>query len=346
MAHNETAGHAAAARARALYGKRLTEKQYRELCTCRSVGEIVSYLKAQTGYKTVLADVKENAVHRGALEQLLRLKIAENLKKLYGYDKRIDAVVSMYHQQQIEVHWILRWLRAKTGDPDNTWFLSTATLAAESSLDPVRMNTCKTVGELAAELRDTPYAAVLSKFADDDRLPTVTALETALLRSADRSMQKKTDDAGAQITALLGSRLDVQNFCRIWRMKEFFGSSEEEIRDALLPSGGNFTETEMTAMIEAENAETVAQIFYTTRLGRQVPPAERKSIDTLEERIPYFEARHNIHFSADPAVICVAYAILAEIELHNLIHIVEGVRYALPTPEILKYLVLDEQKGG
>ena len=40
-------------------------------------------------------------------------------------------------------------------------------------------------------------------------------------------MQKKTDDAGTQISALLGSRLDVQNFCRIWRMKEFFGSSEE-----------------------------------------------------------------------------------------------------------------------
>ena len=41
-----------------------------------------------------------------------------------------------------------------------------------------------------------------------------------------------------------------------------------------------------------------------------------------------------------------AYAILAEIELHNLIHIIEGVRYALPTSDILKYLVLYEQKGG
>lgn len=346
MARKVAAGHAAAARARALYGKRLTEKQYGELCTCRSVSEIVSYLKAQTSYKTVLTDVKENTVHRGALEQLLRLKTAENLKRLYGYDKQIDAVVGMYHQQQIEVHWILRWLRAKTADPDNTWFLSTATLAAGSSLDPVRMNACKTVKELAEELRNTPYAAVLEKFENDAKLPTVTALETALLRSSDRFLHEETGAAGKQLSALLGSRMDVQNFCRIWRMKEFFGSSPAEIRDALLPSGGNFTQKELDAMVEAGSAEEAASVFYATRLGRQVPTEERKSIDMLEERIPYFAARHDIHFSAEPAVICMAYAILAEIELHNLIHIIEGVRYALPTSDILKYLVLYEQKGG
>ena len=45
------------AKARAMYGRRLTRANYRELLECRTVGEVASYLKNQTGYGSILAGI-------------------------------------------------------------------------------------------------------------------------------------------------------------------------------------------------------------------------------------------------------------------------------------------------
>ena len=66
------------AKARAMYGRRLTRTNYRELLECRSVSEVAAYLKNQTSYGTVLAGVNENDIHRGQLEVRLRQKLFED----------------------------------------------------------------------------------------------------------------------------------------------------------------------------------------------------------------------------------------------------------------------------
>ena len=59
------ASNAILSKARAMYGKRLTKENYRELLNCKSVGEVAGYLKSRTAYNKVLAGINENEVHRG-----------------------------------------------------------------------------------------------------------------------------------------------------------------------------------------------------------------------------------------------------------------------------------------
>ena len=345
-----SAGNAAAARAKAMYGKRITRKQYQQLTAAHTVGEIASFLRSNTTYAAALSDIQDTTVHRGVLEQVLRRKVAMDLEKLTGYDEQIDRLVTMYHRQQIEISWILRWLRAKTEEEDDTWFLSTAITAVASKLQPVRMNLCKTVAELEAELQDTPYAKVLHRFAGSPTLPTVTALENALISDRNARLFAATEELGgsceAELKALIGSGSDAQNFCRIWRLKRYFHAAPAQIRTELLPSGTNISPKIWDAIIEAPTEKAAAEMFFETPFGRQIPPAERENVDTLPEKIPYLKARQAMYFSAHALVICMAFAMLSEVELHNLIHIVEGTRYQMSAAEITKFIIFDDRKGG
>ena len=64
--------YAVLAKARAKYGKFLTERDYANLLACQSVPEVMVYLKSHTRYASVLYEINERDVHRGRLEQLLR----------------------------------------------------------------------------------------------------------------------------------------------------------------------------------------------------------------------------------------------------------------------------------
>ena len=50
------------AKARAKYGKRLKEKDYRNLLDCKSVAEVAAYLKANTDYHDVLTGINQESV--------------------------------------------------------------------------------------------------------------------------------------------------------------------------------------------------------------------------------------------------------------------------------------------
>ena len=63
------------AKARSMYSRRLTQQNYDELLKRRSINDLVAYLKSETAYSGILADLKEVNVHRGQLETLLNKEI-------------------------------------------------------------------------------------------------------------------------------------------------------------------------------------------------------------------------------------------------------------------------------
>ena len=73
---------------KAMYGRRLTDAQYRALLHRRSVAEIVTYLRDETDYADVLADTAPTAVHRQQLEHLLRKHRYLQYRTLLRYDTR------------------------------------------------------------------------------------------------------------------------------------------------------------------------------------------------------------------------------------------------------------------
>ena len=61
---------------RSIHVRKLGEEMYQELLHKKSVAEIAGYLKHETSYAAALKDVRENNIHRGQLESILRQKFS------------------------------------------------------------------------------------------------------------------------------------------------------------------------------------------------------------------------------------------------------------------------------
>ena len=80
------ASSAVITKARAKYGNRLTQKDYKALLKCNNVTSVVSYLKSHTKYADVLSKLNENEIHRGQLEVLLKQKVFYDFDSLCRYE--------------------------------------------------------------------------------------------------------------------------------------------------------------------------------------------------------------------------------------------------------------------
>lgn len=124
------------AKARAMYGRRLTRANYRELLECRTVSEVASYLKNQTPYGSILAGINESDIHRGQLEIRLRQKLFEDNSALCRYEVTIGEHFANYLISRGEIEQILHSLVLLEGDvPEEYLFAMPAYLTAHTHLD-------------------------------------------------------------------------------------------------------------------------------------------------------------------------------------------------------------------
>ena len=107
----EMAAGVIAAKARSMLGEQLSAQDYEELLHKRSVAEIAAYLKNGTSYAHALKDVRENNIHRGQLEDLLRRESFRKSMKLYRYSESKQQQYYKLHMQQIEIDLLLSRIR-------------------------------------------------------------------------------------------------------------------------------------------------------------------------------------------------------------------------------------------
>ena len=123
-------------------------------------------------------------------------------------------------------------------------------------------------------------------------------------------------------------------------MKTYFQADADTIRANLLPSGHTIPPKILDRMLEASSPQEVLSLFYSTPSGRMLPETQRALIHDLHHRVPYFNARHHMHYSIHPMVVLISYILITEVELDDIINIIEGIRYNLSPEEIKPMLVL------
>ena len=77
------------AKSRAMYGRRLTERNYTELLNCHSVNEVANYLKNRTAYADIFEGTTTTDIHRGQLETMLKKRVFDQYASLCRYEMSI-----------------------------------------------------------------------------------------------------------------------------------------------------------------------------------------------------------------------------------------------------------------
>lgn len=171
-----TTSYAVLAKARAKYGRHLTDRDYSSIVACQSVAEVMVYLKSHTHFSSALSEVNERDVHRGRLEMLLRQYQFYEFDSLCRYDSSMSEGFSRYVVEKTEVEQIIRFLiLLNSNSTEKFIFQFPAFFAKHTSLDINKLANARDYEEFLNALSGSAYYDILKIYAgsSDDSMSII-----------------------------------------------------------------------------------------------------------------------------------------------------------------------------
>ncbi|NBK98988.1 MAG: hypothetical protein EOM50_13405 [Erysipelotrichia bacterium] len=337
--------NALSTKAKSMYGHRLVKHDYEELLRKHSVNEVAAYLKNETIYKEVLKDVHENSIHRGQLEAMLKREKFVKQQRLLRYaDVRHDRFYQ-YSIFQEEIDQILSCIRALMSD-DYSAFVSNLPLFMNPymSFDLKKLLEVKSIKDLKAVLADTIYAIDLLPCLKDEDNVDYARCETALKKSFyeyQRTLihKKFKGELRKNLLAVFDTQMELQNICKIYRMKEYFHSDKETIRNNLIVVHQRLSAKMYEELLDSKDGDALLAKLETSPYKIYTDDKDFVYIEYYCNKITYSLGKKYMHFSNSAPLIYLSYSILDEMEIENLINIIEGIRYGVPIEKIESLLI-------
>jgi len=333
-------------RARAIYGKRLSESDYRELSNKKSVSEAAEYLKKNTHYSSALSTINTATIHRGHLESIL---------KKYSFDRYIDLCDFQQLRKErfynylivlSEIREILSIILHMNSKSNDDYISSMPSyLLSKTSFNLIELAKSRNINELIDQLNHTPYYPVLNgiRFDDSGKAPYLECeirLRTYYMRWLDDVIKK--DFKGASKNALLDQikiQIDFINIINAYRMKKFYGLSASEIEKNSFPFYGKLSLKKQKELFSAETIDDFLTEFSKTFYGRKFTLDNNHYFELEVDRLRCQAARRSLMFSNNSAVSVYSLIYLFDIEVDNITNIIEGIRYGKTSNYILDMII-------
>lgn len=336
------------AKARAMYGKRITTEQYNSMLHCRTVSEAAGFLKTQTHFSSALSEIAENNIHRGQLENLLHRAEFENYSKLYRY--LTDSHENLFHYiiMEQEIKEILRMVLLLKADNTRSFILDLpGHLIHRANIDLMAVAKITSFDELIAVLHHTEYGEILKKFRPSEEKPGIDYVRCEhefyeYFYHQFFSMIKRRYKGSEQdeLLDLLKLKIELLNISHIVRCKTYLNTPTADIVKSIYPYYYKLSARQLEKMINVSDRESFNDLMEASPYRKYFAAGDYPYIESYTERIEYEINRKKLHFSIHASVTFFAYYILSQIELINITNIIESIRYQVPEEEIRKLLIL------
>lgn len=337
------------AKVRALYGKRLTANDYEQLLAKKSVSELAAYLKKETYYGENLQEVKEDLIHRGQLEDLVRRRVLNSYLSLMKYSYQETLFFRMYVMQS-EVRQLLMFIRLINSGSTAKYIVTLPVyLAKHMSFDLFALADVRSYDDLLSVLERSPYYRIVAHFRPKGALHLIdiTACECAMLTFYYETMLEQTareysGDTRASLQTLLYQQVNLHNISVIYRMRRYLKVPREMIEARVVRIEGADNRL-IDRLLEAPDLQAVQDLLTKARALRGSAidwnaPVRELSNQMEDSRVHICQKL--FRFSRHPVVVVVSYMTLLEEEISDIVSITEGIRYGVPPAEIKKLLVL------
>lgn len=340
--------NAVAAKAKSMYGGRLTQEQYDELLKKRTVGEVASYLKAETPYKEALSDIRENTIHRGELEQLLRQAAFMRNQKLVRYvDGKNKEFYSFVVKEQ-EIQLLLQRIHALNSEVFEAFNTEIPYyLEKYASFNLRALMDAKDFETLLEVLAHSGYDTVLKPFK-----PQTTSQRIDYV-SCERELYQyfyrfvfdtiATHFKGKtrkELNTIFESQVELVNIAKIYRYKKFFDIDSKMIYESLIKTHQRMSTHFLKRLSEASDDQELLKMLATSHYHMFVDDADYVFIEYYAQKVKYNLGKRYIRFSMSAPMVFTTFYMMQKIEVENLINIIEGVRYGVPSESIEKMLII------
>ncbi len=343
--------NATVAKIRAVYGKRLREKDYAELFTKKKVTDVAEYLKKSTHYSKFLSGVDTTTIHRGYLESLLNKYYFDEYERLCKFQQLTEQPFFNFLLVRSEIQELLKAILYLNNERNDVYIKSMhAYLIEKASFDMIELAKASDFKSLLKVIRNTPYYYVIKNVHEDKNgnIP-YTKCEILLrtyylewmLETVKRFFDKKTTDI---LSEQINVKADIINIVNGYRMKKYFGGDAQALSDHSLPFHGRLSKERQDEVFAAESAQDFINRLSKTVYGRLIENLdenmESAQFEKEFERLQCSIAKRALKFSENAAVSLFSYMYLAEVELKNIITVIESIRYGRSIPFMKSQVVL------
>lgn len=338
------ASNAVLAKARALYGQRLTPADYRALAECRTMPELADALKAKPLYTAALADITPGTARRANLEVDLRKSIFDRYASLCRFEMSAGENVYRYFILSCDLDEITTWLRyLDSGRPGDYLFVLPDFLQKHTQLNLYALANARSIEDLLRVLQGTPYGAALAPLAEMEMSSGVLAQAAPLLEKlrhealvslASKPKARLLSSSEPTVRSYLEWECDCTMITNAARMKRI-GMEPAQIRAALLLDCTALTKEQWDSLLSAPDLPAFHKALAKTTYGFALAAEQYTHLREGFEKVRFRWCRKWLRFSTDPTVVMLCYIFLAKDEVLSLNHIIEGVHYGLPAADIL-----------
>ena len=338
---------ATVAKIHSMYGKMLTQSNYRELLNKQSVSEIAAYLKKNTRYRDILSNIDTNTIHRGLFEILIKRCNFDTYVRLCKFQHL--GTISFYNYEIVrqEIEQILscmQHLNAKNSEE----YIETLPgyLISHCSFDMIALAKSKTFDDILKVLKSTPYYKLLKDIKPDesgqiDYLKCEVILRTQYYKNLLEMIEEKF--RGREASTLLGdvkSQIDLINIINAYRLKAYYNSEVGFIKKNMLPFYGKINQLQMFKIYEAKDKEQMLELFQKSIYARRLNGIDPEVVENNVYKIRLNYAKSALRSAQSASVALYSFMYLCEVEAINLISIVEGIRYKASPAYIEKLLII------
>lgn len=340
---------AMATKARAMFGNRLKEEDYFKLLQKKSVGEVAYALRHETYFSETLEGINEKAIHRGALETLLKMDLFTRLRKLLRYASDDDAQFVYCAVMNVEVQILLMCIRSfseEDGGNSRSEMIQHMPIYISKYLSfPIeKLADVYNFHDLLEVLKETSYEPIIRRYAKDyfEEIDYIGLEHDLRVRYYDTLLkmihQYTKGAASEEMQKDTLTRVEMDNISIIYRLKKFFKASPDDIKKLITPMYASFNEREMNHLIYDCNGEEVIEALQ-KKYRRYIGKIPFTNIEHYTHLIRFQLNHHFIEYYTEPALVLLSYMLLSEMEIDNVINIIEGVRYHIQPERIKKMLV-------
>lgn len=343
--------NATIAKARAFYGKRLTEHDYDELLRKTTVSEVAEYLKNNTHYRTELEGIDTNTVHRGFLEVLLKrynFKQYERLCKFQGLSK-----ISFYNYTLIsyEIQLLVSCIMHLNAKSSEDFIVKVPSyLIDNASFNLLELSKARSYDDVLKVIQKTPYYDVIkdektNKYGLYDCAVIEHKLRSYYIEWLAETIQKDfPEKTRKELAGIIDIQYDLINIINAFRIKAKENTTVQEIKDFMLPARGKMSKSTWQYLFEAKDAKDYVARLKNTFYGQQILEFDNEiSFDDIETDIHRLRTKYaKIHLRSSGGAAISLYSILFlfDVEIQNITNIIEGIRYEAPVSYIKNLLII------
>ena len=339
--------NATVAKIMAMYGKRITGADYSELMTRQNVSDIAEYLKKNTHFADTLASIDTSTIHRGMLEDLLRRHLYETYMKVTKFENLQQHEFYNFKLIHEEIDEILSCIQHLNAKSENQISGMPIYLNQYLCYDLIELAKVRSFDELLELIKHTPYYELLKKFQPDengrvDYTVCEVKLRTYYLDRILKSVKELSPKSRDALKMLITTDVDLINIINAYRLNAFFSENADTIEKNALPFYGRISKAKEHEIFSAQDSEEFLKRYAKTYYGRQMTEMgnDLKNLEIGTGRLRYKYIKLALKSATSASVSVYSYIYLMNVELHNLITIIEGVRYGVSVKAIEDMLII------